>query len=49
MDPPVVHLQQAVAAPGQTAIVRGHHQGHALRGNDFKQQLKDSATRVFIE
>ena len=49
MNSPFVHLQQPVAAPGQTAVMRGHHQSHALGGHQFKQQLKDSAARVFIE
>ena len=49
MNPPVVHLQQAVAARGQTAIMRGHHQSHALGGDNLQQQIEDRAARLFIE
>src|ERR1035437_5874152 len=49
MYPPVVHLQQAVAAFSQTAIMRGHHQRYTLGGGNLQQQIEDSAARLFIE
>src|ERR1035441_2072949 len=49
MNPPVVHLQQAVAARGQAAIMRGHHQGYTLGGDNLQQQIEDRAARLFIE
>ena len=43
MDSPIVHLQEAVAAPGEAAIVRSHHQGDALGGDKVEQHIEDRA------
>src|ERR1035438_4486143 len=40
MNPPVVHLQQAVAARGQTAIMSRHDQRYALGGDNLQQQIE---------
>jgi hypothetical protein len=49
MDPPIVHLENAVAALSQAAIVGGHHQRHALRGYNIEQELKNRRAGLFIE
>jgi hypothetical protein len=41
MYPPIVHFDKPVAAPRETAIVRGHHQRDALGRDHVQQQLED--------
>src|ERR1039457_2636372 len=49
IDPPIVHLYQAVALLGQAAIVGGHKQGDALGSCDVEQKLKDRRAGLFVE
>src|ERR1035438_5612337 len=49
MNPPIVHFQEAVAAVGKAAIVRGHQQGYAFSSGHVEQELKDSCAGLLIE
>ena len=37
LNPPVPHFNQAVAALGESTVMRCHHQGDALGGNQIEQ------------
>ena len=49
MDRSIVHFQQAIAARGQSAIVRRHQQGYAFSGGQIEQQSEDSGAGLFIQ
>src|ERR1017187_6946656 len=49
MNPPIVYFQEAVAAVGKAAIVRGHQQGYAFSSGHVEQELKDSCAGLLIE
>ena len=49
IDPPVVHLDESIAAVGEAAIVRGHQQRDAFVGGDVEQKLKDGGAGVLVE
>jgi hypothetical protein len=49
MDFSIVHLQELIAALGETAIVRCHQQSDSLGGNNVEQEGKYGCARLFIE
>ena len=49
MNPPIAHLNQAIATLGHTAVMCCHDQGDALGDREIQQQMKDRLTGLFIQ
>src|SRR6266567_3190798 len=41
MNPPIAHLNEAIAGGGESAVVGGHQQCHAFGAREVKEQVKD--------
>jgi hypothetical protein len=48
-DPPIVHLDETIAAGGEGAVMSGHDEGDAFGGGDVEEQLKDGGAGGFVE
>jgi hypothetical protein len=48
-DPPIVHLDETIAAGGESAVMGGHDEGDAFGGGDVEEQLKDGGAGGFVE
>jgi hypothetical protein len=45
----IVHLHEAIAAPGEIAIMCGHQQGRPVGCHKVEQQIEDSIAALLIE
>ena len=48
-DAAVAHFDHAVAARGQSAIMRGHQQRQSLGCGDFQEQIEDGFRGLLVE
>src|SRR6266567_7707236 len=49
MNPPIAHLNEAIAGCGKTAVMCGHQKGHTLSTREIQEQVKDRGAGALVE